>query len=261
MTEDKRADFFRKNGIFYGIGGMLILGLKWFGSRAGFRELEWILAPTARWAELLSGIQFVRQEGIGYVSHAHRFLIAPSCAGLQFFLVTAAMLLFSFVHRMGTKREGVVWTGISLTAAWALTVFVNGLRIVLAVFLPEMLEKTGFFSGWMTPERFHTVIGIIVYFTALLFIYRTADAWLGRREGREKDGHASGRYLAPVFWYFFIVLGLPFLNRAGKNDPDRFFRYTFLMTGVCLPLLLLFWLAGTIKRQCRREAEHKNTRP
>lgn len=261
MRFQNGTDVFRKNRIFYGIGCVLILGLKYFGSRAGFEELEWILAPTARWAALLGGIRFERWAGIGYASVAHRFLIAPSCAGLQFLLIAAAMLLFSFVHRTGTKRAGFCWFFFSVAAAWPLTIFVNGLRIVAAVYLPEMLEEAGFFPRWLTPEGLHTAIGAAVYFGALLLVYRAADAWFLKREGKTAGGPGTDRYLLPAFWYFFIVLGIPFLNRAGRKDPAGFYSYAFLLAAVCLPLLLLFRLAGIILKQGHRETAHKNSRP
>ena len=91
--------FHRQYIFIYLMGFSLILGMKYLYSKADCESLLWILGPTARWVELLSGIPFVYEPGFGYANHGLRFLIAPSCSGVQFMIITAAMLIFSFSHR------------------------------------------------------------------------------------------------------------------------------------------------------------------
>lgn len=95
----------RQNGIFYLTGLLFILGIKLFYSKASVPDLKWILAPTSLWVRILSGIPFDYEPGSGYVSHSFRFIIAPSCSGVQFMLIAAATLLYSFVHRMPTRKK------------------------------------------------------------------------------------------------------------------------------------------------------------
>lgn len=95
----------RQNGIFYLTGMLIILGIKLFYSKASIPDLKWILAPTSLWVRILSGIPFDYEPGSGYVSHSFRFIIAPSCSGVQFMLIAAATLLYSFVHRMPTRKK------------------------------------------------------------------------------------------------------------------------------------------------------------
>ena len=96
-----------QNGIFYLTGMLIILGIKLFYSKASVPDLKWILAPTSLWVRILSGIPFDYEPGSGYVSHSFRFIIAPSCSGVQFMLIAAATLLYSFVHRMPTRKKGI----------------------------------------------------------------------------------------------------------------------------------------------------------
>ena len=77
----------KKNIIFYGIASFMMLALKLYGDRAGSEELLWILKPTAWWTSILSGCSFTYQQGAGYVNHSLRFLIAPACAGLRFWMI------------------------------------------------------------------------------------------------------------------------------------------------------------------------------
>lgn len=50
--------------------------------------LTWILAPTAWWVSVLSGIPFEYLPHLGYANHFHQFLIAPACSGIRFMLLT-----------------------------------------------------------------------------------------------------------------------------------------------------------------------------
>ena len=78
----------RRNIPFYLAGALLLLGMKYYYSRGGPDSLSWILAPTARWVSALSGIPFIKVPQTGYVSHSCRFIIAASCSGLQFLMIS-----------------------------------------------------------------------------------------------------------------------------------------------------------------------------
>ena len=109
MALKKIAEFFRNScirthWISYLAGFILVIGIKYFYSQAGCRQLQWILAPTARWVSALSGIPFIKVPQTGYVSHSCRFIIAASCSGLQFLMISMTALVFSYIHRMRTIK-------------------------------------------------------------------------------------------------------------------------------------------------------------
>ena len=58
MNRKEQTQIIRDNIPFYLIGLALILSMKYFYSRAGASQLLWLLAPTAGWVSLLSGIPF-----------------------------------------------------------------------------------------------------------------------------------------------------------------------------------------------------------
>lgn len=256
MTTASIKSIVQKNGIFYLAGFFLILGIKYFYSSAAVSDLRWILAPTAGWVRILSGIPFVYEPGAGYVNHSFRFLIAASCSGVQFMLIASATLLYSFVHRMPTKEKGMCWTACSFLFSYVYTVLVNGIRIVLSIYLPLSLPRELFSGGWLTPDRFHTITGAVVYFTALFILYRLAAAYTGQpaftgqpiRSGQPaRSGCVPAsapvltflrRCLPPVFWYFTIALGIPFLNGAFGNNQKAFTEYALILAGTGLLLLL-----------------------
>lgn len=163
----------------------------------------------ARWVEFLSGISFTYISGAGYVNHSLRMVIAASCSGVRFMIITFVLLVFSFVHMvaashrkpvpeasrpdaraatgrrvMRTWARGFGWIAASAFVSWLLIVFVNGLRIIIAVYLLIYLEDAGLMGGMLTQNRLHTMIGVVVYFTALLTIYRLAGCLSRERSGR-----------------------------------------------------------------------------
>ncbi len=292
--------FHRQNIFIYLMGFSLILGMKYLYSRADCESLLWILGPTARWVEVLSGIPFVYEPGMGYANHGLRFLIAPSCSGVQFMIITAAMLIFSFSHRVmdcrnakfpdesagagpfdqgastgsgrqnaikrapGTGRHypqairriwpGLGWIVLSLLLSYLFTIFVNGLRIVAAIYLPYFFRRIDVFDGPLTPDMLHTMIGVVVYFAALLTIYRLAGFLFDRFRSADEARPSApilGKCLAPLFWYFFIVLGIPFLNRAYRRSNGQFAEFALLVTLCCGAVLLFYGLALLIRRKLR----------
>lgn len=254
MRKDNITASIKQHGYCYLIGVLITAGLKYFYSRAGCEALRWVLAPTARWAGALSGLSFSYLPDMGYVNEAHRFLIAASCSGLQFMIITIATLIFSLAHRMKTPRQRMGLIGMSLLSAYFVTILVNGLRITLAIYLPAVILQGNTPGGWLTPDRLHTLIGIAVYFTALCLIYRMADhaVRLMNNETGEAENcaglpHAGGmaaalirNLLPPAFWYFFIALCVPFLNGAYEKNAGGFTEYASLIilcSGIIAALL------------------------
>lgn len=266
MTLQKTRSHLRKNFIFYLVGALVILGIKYYYSQADCDSLLWILAPTTHWVELLSGIPFTYVSGTGYVNHSLRLWIAPSCSGVRFMIITISMLIFSFVHIVASPKKspdlktslrvirGLGWIAASIAFSWLFTVFVNGLRIITAIYLPLYLDRAGLMKGSLTADRLHTMIGVVVYFIALLTLYRLAAYFIQRRSGSTEQTANTNqspesynkqflpmfarKCISPVFWYFFMTVGLPFLNRAYLNGTAEFMEYAVLIT-CCLALILL----------------------
>lgn len=259
MTEKKENNLLRQNFIFYLVGILMILGLKCYYRRADCDSMLWILTPTAWWVQFLSKIPFTYIKGTGYVNHSLRLLIAPSCSGVRFMTITFATLVFSFVHMIASSQKfrafeslqspcrnsakpeplhvnikGFCWIAASAFLSWLFTVFVNGLRIITAIYLPLYLEDAGLIKGMLTQDRLHTMIGVTVYFIALLTIYRLVG-WFVQKS---TDQSFLRKCVPPVFWYFILTLGLPFLNRAGRNDTAEFAEFSVLVTGCCVLILL-----------------------
>lgn len=271
MTLKKIRKLIQANWMFYLTGIVLVFGIKYFYSKAGCIELQWILAPTAWWVRTLTGIPFVFEPDAGYVNYSYRFIIASSCSGVQFMMITMATLIFSFVHRMKTLKRGFLWITLSVGFSYLSTIVINGFRIILSIYLPLYIAGQGDFHGWLTPKRLHTMTGIAVYFTALFLLYRAADpvssgiACMCRKRQAVPVNvsldHSRRSILShcipPVFWYFAVVLGIPFLNRAYEQEGGRFTEYAVLMLAVCGAILGLFALASILWKLLRKRRQVK----
>lgn len=260
---------------FYLAGAFLLLGMKAYYSRADCAGLSWILSPTVWWVSALSGISFIKDPRAGYVSHTYRFIIAPSCSGFRFLMISAAALIFSYIHRMRGRREKAAWMAISIVASYLLTIFVNGFRILFSIFLPIYLGMAGTAHGelpaatprgWLTPERLHTMIGTAVYFSSLFGICQLGE-YVSQKCAASpiKSPHGSGQsragcslagtvrgWAVPSFWYFTLVLGIPVLNRAYRTRPGAFADYALLLTAVCLTIITFHGICTQIRRHAGR---------
>lgn len=236
----------------YIIGLIIILGIKYIYSKASCAELDFILAPTARWVTLISGIGFTKQVDVGYINHSIRFIIAPSCSGVQFMLITFATLFFPFVHRTNSGRGGVCWLAGSFVLSYPFTVFVNGFRIMLSIYIPVYFDEWNIYANWLTPERLHTIIGTVIYVTSLLAVYQ-----LVRLVSRSKEKTCKlfikmvYRFVPPMLCYFSIALVIPFLHNARQNDFKKFGEYATLITSVCFAVMFLSCIAYAIREHLR----------
>lgn len=241
---------FRKYIVFYLLAAVLAFGMKYYCREADSDGLIWLLAPIAWWVRGISGITFSYEPGVGYVSHALRFILAPSCAGSQFLIICMVTLTVSFVHRMETWKKGFIWTGFSMAASYLYTILINGIRILLSIRIPQMLEETSFYGKWISPEKLHTLIGTSVYFVSLLAVFFLADVFSGRMAD-EGNIHPVRIYIQPVFWYAFFVIVIPFLNRMYRNNYEGFAEYARLIISVCLIVTGTVWI-GMLQKLCLR---------
>ena len=245
----KLRTIFRKYWQFLMASAMIVFIMNYF-CRANSDALQWILAPTAWWAGVLGGMYFEYLPHQGYINYFHQFLIAPSCAGSRFMLLTFLMLasfrlsVFWDGDRQQKMKKEYLWFGFSIVFSYISTVFVNGIRIVVSIYLPDITERLHLMNGWLTSDRLHTLIGTGTYFTFLCFTYLIA-AFVHEHIFEQVKrspfllGSTPGYFMAhkklivPVFWYLLIVLALPFAKRMYHNDWKGFGQYAAVVMGVC----------------------------
>ena len=198
------------------------LALKSYYSTATADELRWILAPTTALVELSSGRSFAFESYTGYMSSDHTFVIAVSCAGVNFLIMAFVMLA---LRRLWQGRfDGVSWRflPISMATAYVTTVIANAVRIVIAL---EIQRRSIEVDG-LTGNQLHRLEGILVYFGFLMLLYLMME----RRS-----------LWFPIVVYYVMTLGVPIVNgsfhRVGFWEH---FAYVMVIPLVLmLPVLLV----------------------
>ncbi|MGD8344637.1 MAG: exosortase K [Desulfobacterales bacterium] len=270
---------FRGNWIFLLLTLLVAFGLKYHYSQARSDDLVWILGPTAVLVEQLSGIDFEKEAHTGYVNNEHRVIIAPACAGVNFYIIAFCMAVFCGIPVMGPLRSKALWLATGLIAAYLLTLVVNALRIMVAIYLYDL----DMYSAWITPERVHRLEGTLIYFFFLVLFYRIIKKGLHvyRRRALAAAGQKSRprvffkpgcayRWalagLVPLFWYCLMTLVVPLLNGAARGNGARFVEHSGMVVGGCLIVLAavflfqLGWsrLGNPLKRPADKKAYEKH---
>jgi exosortase K len=202
------------------------LALKSYYSTATPDELRWILAPTTALVELLSGRSFAFESYTGYMSSDHTFVIAASCAGVNFLLTAFLMIALRRLWR--ARFEGVSWRFLPIAAAMAYvaTLIANTTRICIAL---EM-QRRAVEVSWLNGNQLHRLEGIVVYFGFLLLLFMLIE---------RMDSPAPLRlkrvFLFPLGIYYAITLGIPLVN-GSFQQPAFWEHFGFVLA---LPLILV----------------------
>ncbi len=204
------------------IVALCAVALKHYYSTGSANELRWILAPTTFIVEVLSGRSFTFESYTGYMSSDHTFVIAVSCAGVNFLIMAFVMLA---LRRLWHGRfESVSWRflPISIATAYVTTVIANAVRIVIAL---EIQRRSIEVDG-LTGNQLHRLEGILVYFGFLMLLYLVME----RRS-----------LWFPVVIYYVMTLGVPILNGSFQRAGfwEHFAYVMVIPLVVMLPVLLV----------------------
>ncbi|HKZ03265.1 MAG TPA: exosortase K [Pyrinomonadaceae bacterium] len=228
------------------------LALKQYYSTASPNELRWILAPTTTLVELVSGKTFEFESYSGYLSSDRTFLIAGSCAGVNF-LITAFLLL-SLRKLWRSGGQNISWRFFPLSAliAYLATLVANTVRISTALLLQQMPLEI----GGISPNQLHRFEGIFIYFGFLLLLFmvseiqssnRFSDAIALEAGARKSYSDLFRQYLFPLLIYYTTTLAVPVANSAYRHRLDfglgpDFWQHSLFV--LLTPLLLILLLAA-----------------
>jgi len=204
---------------------------KLYYSTASANQLRWILAPTTACVELVSGVPFEFESNAGYISADRTFLIATSCAGVNF-LITAFLLL-SLSRLLRDRPISCSWGFIATSAlsAYLVTLIANSTRIAVALRFGRMPADL----DGMSPDQLHRFEGIFVYFGFLILLFVVSE-----RANRQRSTGLLRPFVFPLVVYYATMLGLPLANGAYR-------RQGFLEHALCvfvIPLALSLPLAA-----------------
>jgi exosortase K len=226
------------------LGGAV--GMKFYYSTATVNQLRWILAPTTVLVELVTGARFDFESHAGYMKSDHTFLIAASCAGVNFLITSFLMLSLRKVWNDrwrepggGVKQLLIDWSFLPAAAVFAYlaTIVANTIRISTA-----LLHRGSSEMNLLDRDQLHRTEGIIIYFGVLLALFLFNEA-ISQRSPRlrtdclnsEKFPRFGPSFGFPLLVYYATTLGVPILN--GAYHRSDFWEH--LMFVLLTPLVLI----------------------
>jgi exosortase K len=153
------------------------LALKRRFGTASAEELDWLLAPTTFLVELVTGQTFIHEARVGFVSNELPIIIAPACAGLNFFVIAILTLSFGFVPKLASPSRTALWLALCPLLAYAATLLANTVRIASAITLYDV----GIRVPMLTAAEAHRALGVVIYLPAAWILFAAAERFLGRR--------------------------------------------------------------------------------
>jgi exosortase K len=221
--------------------------------------LLWILRPTAWLVEMLLGVSLEYETGAGYWERSMGVLIAPGCAGINFFCIAFASVIFPcagafprFILKLSALSAAA--GGAYLTTLWA-----NTIRIAIAA----RLHVWGLSLGWMTPERIHRLEGVLIFLVALWLFSDTVRRCLARASTTGSSNPRHRVLSSPVkamAWYVLGIVVVPLVNPLRPGIDAAFFEHCLTVVGGCVLVATAAGSAASILRY-RRGTLPCNSRP
>lgn len=208
--------------------------LKQFYSTASANELRWILWPTARLTEFITGVKFSFEPFAGYMSNDRSFLIASACAGVN--CLIAVFLMLAVRHIWQFRSSGVRWRSLffSAIAAYIVTTVANTLRISSSLWFNSSRPSL----AGLDRGEIHRLDGIFIYFGFLLLIFLTAEKATGGSQVRFRT------YLFPLGIYYLMTLAVPVANGALSQGVVFWQHAAFV---IAAPIVLIATVAVPVK--------------
>ena len=222
--------------------------LKSFYSTASVNDLRWILAPTTFLVELITGRQFTFESQAGYMSTDHTFLIAASCSGVNFLIISLMVLSLGTIWREWPRA--IEWKALSIAAfvAYGSTVVANTTRIVVALY-SQNVEM-----NWLSHDELHRIQGIVIYFGFLLAVFTVSERFADR--GKRIWNSAAIFGWRPAFLlvlYYSVTLGVPLVR--GSYRDAAFCKHSIVVITIPLILLVPFLIYSATNNNRRTESK------
>jgi len=221
--------------------GLCALVLKVHYSLASPDQLRWVLSPTTWLVEFLSGRSFSFESHAGYMSSDHTFLIAASCAGVNFMI--AAFLMLTLRVLVAQRNKPLSWRFVPVTAAmaYASTIIANTVRICIAL---EM-QRDSFHLELLDRNELHRLEGIVVYFAFLLMLFLLTEP----TETQSLKSRLR-RLSFPLAIYYGTTLLIPLLNLQHSKSLVFWEHSLFvLLVPILVSLLAMsFFLVSDLTR-------------
>ena len=173
----------KKNILYYLIAAGIFLLLKFGFSLAGNDELAFLLKPTSKLIELLTGSPSVYLSNSGYYHERLNIVIDKSCSGFNFWILCFLVFTYLAVKYFDKPLHKILTIPVALTGACLLTIFVNTSRIFASVIVHNQTKNIFATQQYLI----HEAVGIITNLSFLVLAYYLTEKLLKYRQFNEKS--------------------------------------------------------------------------
>jgi exosortase K len=221
-------------------------GLKFYYSTASVNELRWILAPTTLLVEFITRREFAFESHAGYMSSDHTFLIAASCAGVNFLITSFLMLSLRSIWKARSDRrrqlKGWVFLPVSAVIAYVASILANTVRISTA-----LLHGSSDLA-WLSRNQMHRFEGVFIYFGSLLLLFVLSeilyhDSRSATAASLDSRSHRLHQSLFPLVIYYATTLAIPLAN--GAYQQHGFVEHSLFV--IAIPPVIILAAGGVVR--------------
>jgi len=159
------------NILYYLIAIGIFILLKFGFTFAESDNLIFLLKPTNKFIELLTGSNSIYISDKGYFHNQLNIYIDKSCAGFNFWVLSFLMLTFFGLKNLDNNFKKMLTIPMALIGAYFFTVFANTSRIFASIVIQN--QTNSYFES--QQHLIHESIGIITYLSFLIFMYFLAN--------------------------------------------------------------------------------------
>ena len=153
--------------------GLFIL-LKFAFTFADNDNLIFLLKPTNKLVEILTGSQSVYLADNGYLHAGLNILINKSCSGFNFWLLSFLVFTYLALKYFEKPLHKFLTIPAALLSAYLLTVFVNTSRIITSIVVQNLTKNILANQQHLV----HETVGIVTYLSFLVLAYYLTEKLL-----------------------------------------------------------------------------------
>ncbi len=162
-----------KNIPFYLVAGFIFISMKLGFVISDNNDLRFLLAPTNKFIEILTGSQSIYMIEKGYCHETLNIVINKSCSGFNFWLISFMAFTYLTVAHSANKLQKSMSVPLSLIFAYFFSIFTNSSRIFASIIVQNATAKIV-----MQQQLLHETIGIITNLSFLVLTYYLIDKLL-----------------------------------------------------------------------------------
>lgn len=226
----------------------IVVALKLVYNQADSHVLQWILLPTASLVAFFTNMEFIFEQGVGYLCFASGVAIAPSCSGFNYLIICFCSGAFHGICYLDSLKGKLAWICLILLCSCLFTILVNSMRVLLSM----ELYLLDIYGGPITKARVHRIIGVSIFFPALCLYNSWLSCTLGaiRNRNRVKVHQQPGWEIKkPVLWpllcYLLFVIAIPMVRGGSTHITGPFIEHGATVTAISLITVFLIIRAKT----------------